>query len=42
MKKKVVKEVVEKEEKAPLKVNEGKVMNDSGIMGDGALVKKAE
>lgn len=38
MKKKVVKKVVEK---IPYAANEGKVINKSGIVGDGALVKKA-
>lgn len=35
-------EKVEKEKKIPYAVNVGRVMNDTGIVGDGAKVQKAE
>ena len=43
MKKKVEKKKkTEKAEEIPYAANSGKVMNDTGIVGDGCLVKKAE
>ena len=41
LKKKKVVEVVEKKE-IPYAANSGKIMNETGIVGDGALVKKGE
>ena len=42
-KKKIVKKEVEKVKKEiPYKAHVGRVMNETGIVGDGALVKKAE
>ena len=41
VKKKEVKKV-EKEVEIPYATNSGKVMNETGIVGDGALVKPAE